>query len=1361
MQTKMYVVFQTHWDREWYFSLDRFNIRLLNVMEKIRSLLETETVPFFVLDGQVKVLEDYFQMINPSEQAFWRKMIETGRLIVGPWYVLSDEFLVSGESLVRNLEMGIIKANTLGKCQSIGYLPDTFGHVSQMPQILQGFGIDNAMVWRGVNSSTQRFNWIGADGTFVMGIFLQQGYYQPIFDQPDYATLFANYLNTSQSLPDGEPGLLTQGGDHLCPAEVPLQQRMSELADKHNIILTISDYETFVAAMRHKESPMSHVRGELRDNSHAYLLPNVLSSRYPIKKGQQKLEDWLIHRLEPLQAKAELVGENPHLDVVERFWERLLENHPHDSICGCSVDTVHREMMVRYEKLEESFLAYEEDLYARLGLRAITRHPDTNIFADDTAFSIYNPTPYSRNGYELYELFLHEDNPLNKGFAVDDGSCIRPVVVLNQSKDRRFASPLDAMPAFRAGNRYTIVFDAGAIDGYAFKAFNLVPQAFASSSVDTTSKTLEHDLYQIVIRSDGSLDLTHKPSGHCYEAVHRFEATLDAGDSYNYARPKIDQVSTPQLKQTRIMVTDDVTTVELHLNLVLPARLNAERQGPVNETVTNILKVTLTLCSGSPYIAVDTQIENYAEDMRLRCHFPLGSVIEHHMSDTAFDHVERTVRTEVFKTEKGKEVPPVVDPSLSLVHTDSGFVVHHRGLQEYQVYHDSDTSVVAMTMLRSIGYLSRDDFSSRGGGAGPSFEVPDAQLKGRHSFRTRFAFKHVPEPNESLLFRNPMFLVTGHTQYAGSLLTLDTSKLVASSCRWHNKALEFRLFNPSNAPQVPQFKSAFQQKKVDVIALDGKKLDVSLEDPVPPKTIRTYRFTLESVKPQSVDVLIAGGSIGGVLAAKTLAEAGRSVLLVEETDWIGGQLTNQAVPLDEHPFIESFGCTATYRTFRNAVRRYYAQHYMCQPHIDEDTLDPGNSWVTRLAFEPKVAHKLFEEMVSPFVNKNLEIRLRHSVVDAEVDATRVHTVTVQNHRTGEEQKVVAQWYLDATDTGSLLPLTATEHVTGAESQADTGERHAPIEADPYDMQPVTHVAALTWDESGQGLLEKPDTYEYFKSLELPYDAGFVLSNLGPDSTTKKARKFNIMSGRMPLWTYRRVFDPTQYVKPHRGELTLLNWPQNDYFMGNIFSDSEASMHKYMARELTRCFVYYLQHEMPREDGGKGYPNIALDKTALGTEDGLAMAPYIRESRRIKALHTIREQDVSAIDNPSLPKVQDSVGVGSYHIDLHITTRSHTFFYDNTWPFEIPLRALIPIKKKNLLPACKNIGTTHLTNGCFRLHPVEWNIGEVMGHLTDYLLEHQLDSHTFIDHPQHVQAFLRRLDEAGIERHWPEDKVHVI
>lgn len=515
------------------------------------------------------------------------------------------------------------------------------------------------------------------------------------------------------------------------------------------------------------------------------------------------------------------------------------------------------------------------------------------------------------------------------------------------------------------------------------------------------------------------------------------------------------------------------------------------------------------------------------------------------------------------------------------------------------------------------------------------------------------------------------------------------------------------------------------------------------------------------------DVIVVGGSIGGVLAALKAAEHGKMTLLIEKTRWIGGQFTNQAVPPDEHKFIESFGSTQSYRRFRTRVREYMKAHFPIKEHVkDLPHWNPGHASVSRLSAPPQVFLTIFYEMLQPYLNQGLDLFLETEVLEALVEKHVVKRLLIRSipHETSEW--ISAAYVLDATDTGELLPLTNTAYRTGREARFETNEPNTLETADPEDMQPVTWVAAVEYCPGEDHTIPKPDHYEYFKNQIWPCDTTPVLSFYGPDSNTGKSRLFGMFDGEnkglFPLWSYRRIIDPRDFQDgfyPH--EVTLLNWPQNDYIFGNLFESSDAKKHQEMAKELTKSLLYYLQTEAIRPDGRVGYPGLKLRGDLLGSEDGLAQAPYIRESRRILALETITEHLMNASLRTNLPEIDDSVGVGSYHIDLHMTTKAHRFFFFRTWPFPIPMGALIPVETLNLLPACKNIGTTQLTNGCYRLHPVEWNIGEVAGLLAVKAIEWQKTPKEIYQDPVLKHQFLTFLDASGMERSWPKELVHVI
>ncbi len=490
------------------------------------------------------------------------------------------------------------------------------------------------------------------------------------------------------------------------------------------------------------------------------------------------------------------------------------------------------------------------------------------------------------------------------------------------------------------------------------------------------------------------------------------------------------------------------------------------------------------------------------------------------------------------------------------------------------------------------------------------------------------------------------------------------------------------------------------------------------------------------------EIAVIGGSTGGVQAAIAACLMGKKVYMCETTDWIGGQLTSQAVPPDENQWIEEQGATASYRSYRQAVRdAYKAMPEASELMKSKDRFCPGNSWVSRVAHSPKLAHKLLSEAVQPHVDSGLlTIDLETKPVKADVDGDTVKTVTVQ-HKDGTQDVIAAAYFLDATDCGDLLPLTGTEYRIGAEAKSEYNEPNAPEVADSADHQPITWVAALAMDKE-RTEMPKPENYDFWKARTR--EDRQILGWVGYGKDGRRCYSVyndEVEPGSLGLWDYRRI-QYTPYYTDGRPEITLLNWPQNDYEFGNVIDDPDAEFHLQQAREQTLCCAYWLWEQ--------GY-NVRLDGEHLGTEDGLAKAPYIRESRRIVAKKTIVEQEVAEAFNPAPVQLKDSIGVGHYAMDLHKTTRTGTSMYQPAQRFEIPLSAMIPVRMKNLLPACKNIGATHVTGGCFRLHPVEWTIGEAAGYLGAYCMDHNCTPEEVLN--EHLEDFQNLLVKHGFQLHW--------
>jgi hypothetical protein len=512
------------------------------------------------------------------------------------------------------------------------------------------------------------------------------------------------------------------------------------------------------------------------------------------------------------------------------------------------------------------------------------------------------------------------------------------------------------------------------------------------------------------------------------------------------------------------------------------------------------------------------------------------------------------------------------------------------------------------------------------------------------------------------------------------------------------------------------------------------------------------------------DVVIVGGGTGGCAAALAAAKMGKRVIMTEETLWIGGQFTSQAVPPDEHKWIEQFGCTRSYRAFRNGVRDYYRSNMPLTTSARASAfLNPGNGNVSRLSHEPRTALAVLQQMLAPYIHSGrLVVLLRCKLSSAIASGDRVHTVTV-NHLDDEDKWILtAPYFLDATECGDLLPMAGVEYVTGAESKQETGEPHA-LEgnADPQDMQAITHCFAMDYIEGENHTIEKPRDYEFWRNYQADFWPGKQLGMLVPHFITLEPTQFSIfpLDGLFDLWRYRRIIDKTNFVpNTYESDITLVNWIMNDYWIGSIIdvTEEERQHHLEGAKQLSFSLLYWMQTEAPRPDGTIGYPGLRLRKDVVGTEDGLAMHPYIRESRRIRAEFTILEQHLSPVSrgNQGAMPYADSVGIGCYRIDLHPSTAQRSYIDSPVHPFQIPLGSLIPIRVNNLLAACKNIGTTHITNGCYRLHPVEWNIGEAAGYLAAFCLEKNVEPRQVRNNETLLADFQQMLVAEGIELQWP-------
>jgi Ni/Co efflux regulator RcnB len=526
----------------------------------------------------------------------------------------------------------------------------------------------------------------------------------------------------------------------------------------------------------------------------------------------------------------------------------------------------------------------------------------------------------------------------------------------------------------------------------------------------------------------------------------------------------------------------------------------------------------------------------------------------------------------------------------------------------------------------------------------------------------------------------------------------------------------------------------------------------------------------------NADVIIIGGGLGGCAAALASCRNGLKVIMTEETDWIGGQISQQGVPPDEHQWIETHGAPKSYREYRNRVRDYYRQHYpLTQSAKERQNLNPGDGSVSRICHEPRVSVSVLTDMLAPYMSSGmLQLLTDYKAIGANVTGDNVRDIEVENLYSGDRVVLSGKSFVDATECGDLLPLTGTEYITGTESKRMTGELHAPEKADPMNNQAFTVCFAMDYQPGVDNVQDPPEGYDFWRNYipeMTPPWSGKLLDLTYSDPRTLKPKELGFdptgrnLEGVLNLWNYRRIINQKNFTEgTYDGDITIVNWPQNDFLPGNLIDVPEKEFNKHLAsaKQLSHSLFYWLQAEAPRPDGGAGWRGLRLRGDVMGTLDGMAKYPYIREARRIRAEFTVLEEHVGAANRKLVAgevagkraaDFYDSVGIGYYHIDLHPGSRGNNYIDFSSLPFQIPLGALLPQRVNNLLPANKNIGTTHITNGCYRLHPVEWSIGEAVGCLIAFAGKQNVPFRAVREQKTLLAEFQREIERQGIEKEW--------
>lgn len=853
-RTVVDVVVHTHWDREWYLPRETTLARLQAVMGEVLDQLDSGALPSFLFDGQTVALRDLLAVAPPGMAARLRHHASAGRLVLGPWYVSADEFLVSGESLLRNLEFGHADAAIYAPAQRVGYLPDTFGHIAQMPQVLAQFGITSAVLWRGADAEHDRFDWHAPDGTVAGTVFLTEGYYLHPLHGADWPTALPALLQriaSRHAAGAGGPLLLTHGGDHLAP-HPQLVTRLAQFnAEQNGFELRLRTLAQHVDAALAAPGPRQSLHGELRYNTQAFVLPDVLSTRRYLKLAHQQLEDRLLGETEPLLAQlpAQLspsMASSAPPPALQAAWRLLIEQQAHDSICGCSIDEVHAEMAQRFVQLGQQLDALRHSALERGGLVSAHRHATAvpQVFADDSRCTLFNPLPQARGGWWVVSVFLHVLRHTTLKVTTHDGKAL-PHQVLGVEEAAELVSPLDDFPERLPGQRVELAVQA-TLPGLGALALHITGDDTEAPADDdwTACTEIENAAWQVALADDGRLQLTDRRSGRVMTDAITLLSELDAGDSYNFS-PPAEPLATESHRWWLQSARRSAQVQEMNLQIAmhLPTSAEPPRSGRRRKTVLCHGELRLRLLGNDAALHAHLVWHNAAQDQRTRLLLPwCDDSVTSTFSDTAFAFTERPVRLAQIPAEPSRrEMPVVVQPSLSTV-VAGPLAVLHRALHEHEVMRLGGALKLALTLVRSVGWLSRRDLRTRGVGAGPDLATPGAQCLGEQVADFHLLALLPDEPAHTALsaaaaLRRPPLLLRGHGNAWAAPVDIGNCVVQTSSVRrLADGRLEIRLWNPTGQPQA----LAMPADAWELVFADGRGHAGAINS-VPPFAIHTLR----------------------------------------------------------------------------------------------------------------------------------------------------------------------------------------------------------------------------------------------------------------------------------------------------------------------------------------------------------------------------------------------------------------------------------------------------------------------------------------------------------------------------------------
>lgn len=845
----IHVISHTHWDREWYMPFERHRRRLVMLIDALLDLMDSDPdFKHFHTDGQVIALEDYLE-IRPHQLERIKKAAKEGRLSLGPWYVLQDEFLTSGEANIRNMIFGLKSAKKYGEPIKIGYLPDSFGNISQMPQIFAGFGINNAVFGRGINGWNGKSDsesdgykseliWKSPDGSEVLGIFMANWYANAMMipTDPDQVLNYVNNVRNACLRYATTSHLLFMNGCDHTPSQPDVSKAIKLANEKlDDAVMIHSNFTDYIKSVMAEAHDLQVKIGELRsEQTNGWgTLTNVLSSRIYQKQANWKCQTLLEKWVEPFSAFAFKMGGKYDSDLIWHSWKTLMQNHPHDSICGCSCDEVHREMDTRFEKC----LILSEQL-ANEALETIVRYINVDGMNRNSAkVTVFNPINVARKEMVVATVDFPEDSDIADLMVLDADDNVVPSYVLEDMgvvwdyklPEVGFRIPYNT-------RRLRVAFLAS-VSGVGYTTYQVLPADLEEDEEISSvyeADALENEYISVEILDDGRLNVTDKISGFTYMGLNQYQDSLDIGDEYNYRAPKNDEIITPFASDTKI---GPILCNGIYTECTIETKLRLSDK-PMD------IAYTLILVNGSRRLYVRAEMINEHKNHRLRVLFPTDIKTEYASADGQFDVIKRKI-----VPWEGWKNPSNCQPQQAFVDVsddEKGLAIANRGLPEYEILRDGQNTI-AITLLRSVHHL----------GDWGVFPTPDAQCLGLHAFE----YAIIPHGQKLELstadldaraFNAPLMAIqikegNGKLPSRKSFIDLQPQKLVLSSIKKaeDRDSLIIRFYNPYDETILGTMNILIPVKEVHLCNLAEERKEkleclegvVTLE--VPPKKIIT------------------------------------------------------------------------------------------------------------------------------------------------------------------------------------------------------------------------------------------------------------------------------------------------------------------------------------------------------------------------------------------------------------------------------------------------------------------------------------------------------------------------------------------